>query len=112
MFPEVEVTRRTRFRGVPGIYLFTGCIAAMVYGHWVAMGTVRKRLRAQKEMEEARINVLPLLIAEEDRHYLRVKRQMVEDEKKYFSNNPDWVPGAPVYHTRWMPPASYPVANW
>lgn len=62
--------------------------------------------REKKELEIARVNLLPMLQAEADRRYIRQRKQQVEEEEKIMDGVEGWVVGENVYKTRWMPPTS------
>ena len=59
-----------------------------------------------------RIDLAPLLQAEDDRRYLRARMEQIAAEEKYAKNEPGWVVGGTVYNTRWMPPDHEREGKW
>jgi len=59
-------------------------------------------LAAEKRM--ARIYILPLLQAEEDLRFLKLKEASDNAEREVMKNVPNWKVGESVYKTSWSPP--------
>ncbi|KAG8134329.1 putative NADH dehydrogenase protein [Naja naja] len=57
------------------------------------------------EDTEARIAVMPLLMAEDDRRTLHLMHHNLDEEAKIMKDVPGWQVGESVYHTtRWVVP--------
>ncbi|XP_059846972.1 NADH dehydrogenase [ubiquinone] 1 alpha subcomplex subunit 13 isoform X2 [Hypanus sabinus] len=70
------------------------------------------RRRLQIEDLEARIAMMPLLQAEQDRRYLRLLRENLEEEAKIMKDVPGWKVGESVYHSdRWFTPSVEELFN-
>jgi len=60
----------------------------------------------KQERVASRIALVPLLLAEEDRKYLKWKAASDAEEAELMKNVRGWKVGEKVYHTdRWVPPA-------
>uniref|UniRef100_A0A6J0VGU9 NADH dehydrogenase [ubiquinone] 1 alpha subcomplex subunit 13 n=1 Tax=Pogona vitticeps TaxID=103695 RepID=A0A6J0VGU9_9SAUR len=93
---------RKRFSGYS---LFAMGIAVFAYGCYRFKTWNRERKRLHIEDLEARIGILPFLIAEEDRRLLRILRENFEEEAKIMKDVPGWQVGESRFHTtRWVPP--------
>jgi len=59
----------------------------------------------RKEQLNARLALLPLLQAEQDRRVLRAMKAFEEEEAQIMKDVPDWKVGESVYNTeKWIPP--------
>jgi hypothetical protein len=62
-------------------------------------------LRAEEsERLDDRINILPVLMAEQDRAYLIARRRQLAEEEKYGHLIPGFKVGETPYYTTWVPP--------
>ncbi|XP_061878712.1 NADH dehydrogenase [ubiquinone] 1 alpha subcomplex subunit 13 isoform X2 [Entelurus aequoreus] len=87
-------------------------IGVMIFGYWRLFKWNRERQRLQIEDLEARIAMMPLLYAEQDRRTLRMMRQNLEEEAVLMKDVPGWKVGESVYHTdRWVTPLSEELFN-
>jgi len=63
-----------------------------------------RELKAEKHA--ARLALVPVLQAEEDRRYIAARQAALVAEGKLMQHVPGWVPGASPYNSgRWAPPA-------
>lgn len=111
-FPSIRYARRVPNTGPTGVTIFVVSTVVMAYGFYrVAVGNHERRALREDKMA-ARRAVVPFLQAEEDRRWVKAKREAVRIEEQLMRNVPGWVPGENVYKTgRWMPPAK-PVGAW
>ncbi|XP_035525950.1 NADH dehydrogenase [ubiquinone] 1 alpha subcomplex subunit 13 isoform X2 [Morone saxatilis] len=87
-------------------------IGIMMFGYWRLFKWNRERRRLQIEDMEARIALMPLLQAEEDRRVLRMMKENLEEEAVLMKNVPGWKVGESVFHTdRWVAPTSVELYN-
>lgn len=87
-------------------------IGIMVFGYWRLFKWNRERRRLQIEDLEARIAIMPLLQAEQDRQTLRKLRENLEEEAILMKDIPGWKVGESVYHTdRWVTPLQEELFN-
>ena len=65
----------------------------------------------KEEKRQARINIVPVLQAEEDIRFVRERREELENEKELMKNVPGWEVGASPYSSnkRWIPPSTNEV---
>lgn len=59
-----------------------------------------------------RVDLAPVLQAEEDRRYLRARQRQLKAEQELQPMNPAFVPGQQSYNTRWMPPDYDKEGKW
>jgi len=71
-----------------------------------------KKNLEEQEIREARINIIPLLQAEEDRRFLRFRKMELEDEEKLSQEFPDIVVGETPFITTWLPPTQDKAGKW
>ena len=110
-FKPFMYQRNVRNRG-PGVAgLFGGALFAVCYGFYaLGQGNVERR-RLKEEKRQARINIVPVLQAEEDIRFVRERREELENEKELMKNVPGWEVGASPYSSnkRWIPPSTNEV---
>lgn len=84
----------------------------MLFGYWRLFKWNRERRRLHIEDLEARIALLPLLQAEQDRSTLRMLRENLEEESVIMKDVPDWKVGENMFHTdRWVTPLTEELYN-
>eukprot|EP01122_Echinamoeba_exundans_P009272 TRINITY_DN3232_c0_g1_i1.p1 TRINITY_DN3232_c0_g1~~TRINITY_DN3232_c0_g1_i1.p1 ORF type:complete len:160 (-),score=7.01 TRINITY_DN3232_c0_g1_i1:132-611(-) len=129
-----DTHRKVPGRGPPGLLIFAGVSAFCVWGLWRIAKSNQRREADKQEAREARINLIPLLQAEEDRRcvscshafsclayvrayildsssrFLREHKDRIEEEALIMRDVPGWTVGESPYKTRWMPPYSKPHA--
>uniref|UniRef100_A0A7N4PI29 NADH dehydrogenase [ubiquinone] 1 alpha subcomplex subunit 13 n=1 Tax=Sarcophilus harrisii TaxID=9305 RepID=A0A7N4PI29_SARHA len=104
-YGPIDYKRNLPRRGISGYSMFAIGIGTLLFGHWGVMKWNRQRRRWLIEDLEARIALMPLLQAEEDRRKLRMLRQNLEEEAIIMKDVPGWKVGESVFHTtRWVPP--------
>lgn len=85
-------------------WLIGGYLAITGAALYVFYLTEKEIIRDQVEMRSCRNVMLPVLIAERDRRYLKQLRRNRDDEAKLMANVPGWVVGTwygePIYKTR------------
>jgi len=102
-FPKTWATGAKVF-GLLGLSMFCGCQMFRV---------ARKRfLRKELENFDARVAMMPFVLAERDRHWLRWIRHTRDNETEVMKDHPGWQTGTwygePIYFTlgeKWWDPA-------
>ncbi|TNN78076.1 NADH dehydrogenase [ubiquinone] 1 alpha subcomplex subunit 13 [Liparis tanakae] len=111
-YASFDYKRNIPKRGLSGYSMFGLGIGVMVFGYWRLFRWNRERRRLQIEDMEARIALMPLLQAEQDRRTLRVMRENLEEEAIIMKDVPGWKVGQSVFHTdRWVTPLSEELCN-
>uniref|UniRef100_A0A6P5ISB6 NADH dehydrogenase [ubiquinone] 1 alpha subcomplex subunit 13 n=1 Tax=Phascolarctos cinereus TaxID=38626 RepID=A0A6P5ISB6_PHACI len=104
-YGPIDYKRNLPRRGISGYSMFAIGIGTLLFGHWGMMKWNQKRRRWLIEDLEARIALMPLLQAEEDRRNLRMLRENLEEEAVIMKDVPGWKVGESVFHTtRWVSP--------
>ncbi|KNE66686.1 hypothetical protein AMAG_11186 [Allomyces macrogynus ATCC 38327] len=104
-FARVQYKRNIPARGPSGAALFAGLTALVAYGWYWNIQGIRERREIRREQTWARIHLVPMLQAEQDRHEARMLAQQEEIERKAMKDVPGWKVGEKVYHTdRYVPP--------
>lgn len=84
--------------------LFGGYIAITAASSYIYYLTMKEITRDEVEMRSCRNVMMPVLIAERDRKYLKQLRKNRDDEAKLMANVPGWEVGTwygePIYTTR------------
>ncbi|XP_046583893.1 NADH dehydrogenase [ubiquinone] 1 alpha subcomplex subunit 13-like [Haliotis rubra] len=101
---------KSRFSGYTQFGMFIGFTAAA----WIAFYFQRRRKeQLSLEMREARLAIVPLLLAEQQRLYLMQLRANRDEENELMKDVPNWKTGTlwgePVYHNianRFIMPSS------
>ncbi|XP_061835764.1 NADH dehydrogenase [ubiquinone] 1 alpha subcomplex subunit 13 [Nerophis lumbriciformis] len=111
-YAAFDYKRNLPRRGLSGYSMFGIGIGVMFFGYWRLFKWNRERQRLQIEDLEARIAMMPLIYAEQDRRTLRMMRQNLEEEAVLMKDVPGWKVGESVYHTdRWVTPLSEELFN-
>ncbi|XP_034412393.1 NADH dehydrogenase [ubiquinone] 1 alpha subcomplex subunit 13 [Cyclopterus lumpus] len=111
-YASFDYKRNIPKRGLSGYSMFGLGIGVMVFGYWRLFRWNRERRRLQIEDMEARIALMPLLQAEQDRRTLRILRENLEEEAILMKDVPGWKVGESVFHTsRWVTPLSEELCN-
>ncbi|XP_015668951.1 NADH dehydrogenase [ubiquinone] 1 alpha subcomplex subunit 13 [Protobothrops mucrosquamatus] len=104
-YGPIDYKRRLPYRGLPGYGLLAIGLGAFVFGSYVVFRWNWERRQHAFEDMEARIAMMPLLMAEDDRRTLRLLRHNYDEEAKIMKDVPGWQVGESVYHTtRWVTP--------
>jgi NADH dehydrogenase (ubiquinone) 1 alpha subcomplex subunit 13 len=104
-YPDIRIARDLPRRGPSGFVTIFGGIALMSLGFAVVVQTNKERRRVRKEHLNARLSLLPLLQAEEDRRILKALNAFHKEEALVMKDVPGWNVGESVYHTdKWIPP--------
>ena len=104
-YPEIKWARNLPKRGPSGLVIMLGGIATMAVGFYFVAKTNRERREIRKEQLTARLALLPLLQAEQDRRVLRAMTAFEEEEALIMKDVPGWKVGESVYNTdKWIPP--------
>ncbi|XP_036939357.1 NADH dehydrogenase [ubiquinone] 1 alpha subcomplex subunit 13 [Acanthopagrus latus] len=111
-YASFDYKRNLPKRALSGYSMFGIGIGIMVFGYWRLFKWNRERRRLQIEDMEARIALMPLLQAEQDRRTLRMLRENLEEEAIIMKDVPGWKVGESVFHTdRWVTPMSEELFN-
>ncbi|XP_041379473.1 NADH dehydrogenase [ubiquinone] 1 alpha subcomplex subunit 13-like [Gigantopelta aegis] len=93
-YPEIKWSRNLPRRGPSGLMTILGGVQSN-----------KERRRLRKEQLNARLSLLPLVQAEEDRRILRAMKAFEAEEALIMKDVPGWKVGESVYHTdKWVPP--------
>uniref|UniRef100_A0A8C7MIV2 NADH dehydrogenase [ubiquinone] 1 alpha subcomplex subunit 13 n=1 Tax=Oncorhynchus kisutch TaxID=8019 RepID=A0A8C7MIV2_ONCKI len=111
-YGPVDYKRNLPKRGLSGYSMLAIGVGVMCFGYWRLFKWNRERRRLQIEELEARIALLPLLQAEQDRRQLRMLRENLEEEAVVMKDVPGWKVGENVFHTdRWVAPLTEELFN-
>ncbi|XP_061551142.1 NADH dehydrogenase [ubiquinone] 1 alpha subcomplex subunit 13 [Phycodurus eques] len=111
-YATFDYKRNLPKRGLSGYSMFGIGIGVMIFGYWRIFKWNRERRRLQIEEMEARIAMMPLMQAEQDRRNLRLLRENLEEEAILMKDVLGWKVGESVYHTeRWVAPLSEELFN-
>mmetsp|Transcript_39663 Transcript_39663/g.126749 ORF Transcript_39663/g.126749 Transcript_39663/m.126749 type:complete len:122 (-) Transcript_39663:868-1233(-) len=103
-FPGIRYARRMGNTGPNGITIFAVGAAVMAYGFYKVGQTNIERRKVKQEKYQARLNIIPVLQAEEDARYVAEKAIRDAQEAEIMKDVPGWEVGKNVYSSRWMPP--------
>uniref|UniRef100_A0A8C0ZSA8 NADH dehydrogenase [ubiquinone] 1 alpha subcomplex subunit 13 n=1 Tax=Castor canadensis TaxID=51338 RepID=A0A8C0ZSA8_CASCN len=104
-YGPIDYKRNLPRRGLSGYSMFAIGIGALLFGCWRMIKWNRQRRRLLIEDLEARIALMPLLLAEKDRRTLQMLRENLEEEAIIMKDVPNWKVGESVFNTtRWVPP--------
>ncbi|KAL9933002.1 hypothetical protein V8E36_008257 [Tilletia maclaganii] len=99
-FQPVRYKRNLPTRGPGGLAIFGGVFAICAYGFYkVGISNLEAR-ELKREVTWARIHLVPLLLAEQDRDVFRRRVAAVQREKAVMSDVPGWEAGKSVYFTK------------
>jgi NADH dehydrogenase (ubiquinone) 1 alpha subcomplex subunit 13 len=95
-----------RPRGPSGAVIWGTIFAMTIYGFSVIGETNAEKRFCRKEQREARMSIMPILMAEADGMLKVESDKALEYEKKIMQNVPGWVVGESVMSTgaRWQKP--------
>ncbi|XP_073348158.1 NADH dehydrogenase [ubiquinone] 1 alpha subcomplex subunit 13 [Pagrus major] len=111
-YASFDYKRNLPKRGLSGYSMFGIGIGIMIFGYWRLFKWNRERRRLLIEDMEARIALMPLLQAEQDRRILRMLRENLEEEAIIMKDVPGWKVGESMFHTdRWISPMSEELLN-
>ncbi|XP_028297705.1 NADH dehydrogenase [ubiquinone] 1 alpha subcomplex subunit 13 [Gouania willdenowi] len=111
-YAAFDYKRNLPKRGLSGYSMFGIGIGIMVFGYYRLFMWNRERRRMQIEELEARIAMMPLILAEQDRRALRMLRENLEEEAILMKDVPGWKVGESCFHTdRWVQPMSEELFN-
>lgn len=111
-YAPIDYKRNLPKRGLTGYSMFGIGIGMMLFGYWRIFKWNRERRRLQIEDLEARIAIMPLLQAEQDRITLKMLRENLEEEAIIMKDVPGWKVGESVFHTdRWTKPLPNELFN-
>lgn len=107
-YAPANVARGLQLKGPSSAAILIGGTAFMAWG-WYKLHMSNKRNRYYEWRKvEARIGIVPMLQAEEDRRYLQWVRDCRAEEAEIMKDVPGWEVGQSVYHTdKWHRPPVY-----
>uniref|UniRef100_A0A1B9FUC1 NADH dehydrogenase [ubiquinone] 1 alpha subcomplex subunit 13 n=1 Tax=Kwoniella bestiolae CBS 10118 TaxID=1296100 RepID=A0A1B9FUC1_9TREE len=89
-YEAIKYKRNLPVRGVGGAVVFSTVAAICAFGFWrVGAGNVEKR-ELKREQAWSRINLVPLLLAEQDRDAYRRQQAALAREKEIMKDYPGW----------------------
>ncbi|XP_065670988.1 NADH dehydrogenase [ubiquinone] 1 alpha subcomplex subunit 13-like [Hydra vulgaris] len=104
-YPKLSFTQNLPKRGITGVTLMAAGLGVMVVGFSFVIKGNRKRRELGKEKMNARLSILPVLLAEQDRGILRRLKENFEAEKIIMKDVEGWEPGKNIYYTdKWVRP--------
>lgn len=103
-FPAIRYGRKIPNSGPSGVAIFGIGAIIMAYGFYKVGQTNHKRKDWKREKLRARMDIMPILQAEEDIRFVEAQKKAWELEAKIMKGVPDWKFGERAYKTRWMPP--------
>uniref|UniRef100_A0A061QUA6 NADH dehydrogenase [ubiquinone] 1 alpha subcomplex subunit 13 n=1 Tax=Tetraselmis sp. GSL018 TaxID=582737 RepID=A0A061QUA6_9CHLO len=107
-FPSIRIARRIPNTGPSGAAIFGVGALVMSYGFYLVGQTNIQRRADKAEREHVRRALVPFLQAEEDRRYLKAKKQLLEKEASIMKDVDGWEVGRSVFNSdRWMPPSDF-----
>ncbi|XP_070974831.1 NADH dehydrogenase [ubiquinone] 1 alpha subcomplex subunit 13-like isoform X1 [Oncorhynchus clarkii lewisi] len=104
-YGPVDYKRNLPKRGLSGYSMLTIGVGVMCFGYWRLFKWNRERRRLQIEELEARIALLPLLQAEQDRRQLRMLRENLEEEAVVMKGVSGWKARMSSTQTAGWPPS-------
>ncbi|KAK6908833.1 hypothetical protein V866_002321 [Kwoniella sp. B9012] len=98
-YEAIKYKRNLPVRGVGGAVVFSTVAAICAFGFWrVGKGNVEKR-ELKREQAWSRINLVPLLLAEQDRDAYRRQQAALAREKEIMKDYPGWEAGKSTYNS-------------
>jgi len=98
-------------RGPSGVAIMAGGLAVMGIGFYFVSKGNQNRRELVREQKMARIHLLPLLQAEQDRLNLKRLKENLETEKAIMKDVEGWDLSQSVYNVyntdRWVPPRDF-----
>merc|ERR1712042_403532 len=105
VFSKSSLQTRLTTRGPSGIAIMLGGLGVMALGWTQIISWNRKARDLGREQAVARLSLLPLLQAEQDRINMKKMKDNLEMERLIMADVPDWEVGKSVYYTeRWVHP--------
>uniref|UniRef100_A0A7S2Z899 NADH dehydrogenase [ubiquinone] 1 alpha subcomplex subunit 13 n=1 Tax=Chloropicon laureae TaxID=464258 RepID=A0A7S2Z899_9CHLO len=103
-FPSIRYGRRIPNTGPSGVAIFGIGAIIMGYGFYKVGQTNHQRRDWKREKLQARMDIMPVLQAEEDVRFVEAQQKAWNLEAKIMKDVPNWKVGERPYKTRWMPP--------
>merc|ERR1712010_436115 len=103
-FPSIRYGRKIPNTGPSGVAIFGIGAIIMAYGFYKVGQTNHKKRDWKKEKLQSRMNIMPILQAEEDIRFVQAQKEALKLEEKIMKDVPGWTVGEKPYKTRWMPP--------
>lgn len=103
-FPAIRYGRKIPNTGPSGVAMFGIGAVIMAYGFYKVGQTNHKRKDWKKEKLRARMDIMPILQAEEDIRFVEAQKKAWKVEANVMKDVPNWKVGERPYKTRWMPP--------
>mmetsp|Transcript_22 Transcript_22/g.30 ORF Transcript_22/g.30 Transcript_22/m.30 type:complete len:136 (+) Transcript_22:81-488(+) len=96
-YPIVNFAKNVPSRGPPGWAMWLGVAAVVGYGFNSMINTNKRKNAVARENREARMNILPYLLAETDKTKSEMKKRFLKEEEKVMGNVLGWKIGESVY---------------
>ncbi|AFR97109.1 NADH dehydrogenase (ubiquinone) 1 alpha subcomplex 13 [Cryptococcus neoformans C23] len=98
-YETLRYKRNLPLKGPSGAVLFGGVFAICIAGFYrLGQGNVEKR-ELKREKAWSRINLVPLLLAEQDRDAYRRQQAALAREKEIMKDYPGWEAGKRTYNS-------------
>ncbi|KAM4888174.1 NADH dehydrogenase [ubiquinone] 1 alpha subcomplex subunit 13 isoform 1-T2 [Thomomys bottae] len=111
-YGPIDYKRNLPRRGLSGYSMLAVGVGTLLVGYWGITRWNRERRRLYVEELEARLGLMPLLLAEQDRRVLQMLRENLEEEAIIMKDVPGWKVGESTFNTtRWVPPLNCELYN-
>lgn len=106
-YAAFNIARNLKQRGPSGFMTFVIGIGVMIGGFLVIKKGNTKRRILRKEQQEAKVALMPLIQAEQDRIMIRQMKENMKTEEAIMKHVKGWKAGEVCYNTqRWITPHS------
>ncbi|CAB4006479.1 Hypothetical predicted protein [Paramuricea clavata] len=106
-YASINIARNLKTRGPSGFMTFVLGTGIMLGGFLVVKYGNNKRRTLKMERQEAKVSLIPLIQAEQDRNMIRQMKENMETEEAIMKHVKGWKVGESVYHNeRWVTPHS------
>ena len=106
-YASINIARNLKARGPSGFMTFVLGTGMMLGGFLVIKYGNNKRRTLKIEQQEAKVSLIPLIQAEQDRNMIRQMKENMKTEEAIMKHVKGWKAGESVYHTeRWVTPHS------
>ena len=103
-YPTIDWKRGARPRGPSGAAIWGGIIGLTVFGFYNISKTNAERRMCHKEQREARMAIMPFLMAEADTMRHIEQKKLLAHEREIMKNVEGWKVGESVYSKGYAKP--------
>ena len=105
-FPAIRYGRKIPNTGPSGIAIFGIGAVIMLYGFYKVGQNNHKRKDWKREKLQTRMELMPVLQAEEDIRFIEAQKEAWSLESKVMKDVKGWSVGEKPLKTRWLPPST------